>query len=373
MRTPVIMPALGMTQETGTVLEWHKAEGQPVAKGEILVEIETDKTTFEMEAPATGILFRISAPAGQEVPVGVMIGEIQEGAEDLQPAARRPASPKARRLAAERGIDLAGVAATGPDGAVLAVDLSTPVTPSLAPPASSAAATSPVPHSNIWRIMAQRTAAAWSSVPHFYLVREVTAVSLVAWRDSINKRSSQKVTYTDLLVKLIGAALREHPGMRSRWVEDRVEQLHDVHVGMAVAVEEGLVVPVIRHADRLGVSEICAQRTDLIQRAQSRKLRPEDVSGAAFTLSNLGMYGVDGFQAIVNAPEAAILAVGRIAPRVIARGHQAVVEPTIILNLSCDHRVVDGARAAKFLTDLADLIEEPLALLERPASAPATP
>ena len=209
-------------------------------------------------------------------------------------------------------------------------------------------------------------------MPHFYLVREVTAASLVAWRESANKRSAQKVTYTDLLVKLIGATLREHPGMNSRWIDDRVEQLRDIHVGVAVAVEEGLVVPVIRHADRLGISEISAQRTELIKRAQSRKLRPEDVSGAAFTLSNLGMYGVDGFQAIVNAPEAAILAVGRIAPRVIARGHQAVVEPTIILNLSCDHRVVDGARAAKFLTDLADLIEEPLALLERPASAPAS-
>jgi len=211
--------------------------------------------------------------------------------------------------------------------------------------------------------MTERTTQSWTNVPHFYLVREVNASRLIAWREHAQKQSAEKVTYTDLLVKIVTAALRLHPRLNASWSDGKLILKPDIHVGLAVATEEGLVVPVIHQADTLPLSEIARQRLDLVTRAHARKLRPVDLSDGTFTISNLGMYNVDAFSAIINQPQAAILAVGRIAERVVPINHQPAVQPMMVLTLSCDHRAVDGARGGQFLETLANYIEEPLGLL----------
>jgi pyruvate dehydrogenase E2 component (dihydrolipoamide acetyltransferase) len=215
----------------------------------------------------------------------------------------------------------------------------------------------------VWRVMAERMTQSWTSAPHFYLVREVNVSRLVTWRERASKQTGVRLTYTDLLVRVAAAALRQHPRVNVSWKDGTLVQHGDVNVGLAVAIEDGLLVPVLHRADTLTLAEIATRREDLVSRAQAGKLRPGDIQGGTFTISNLGMYGVDAFDAIVNPPQAAILAVGRIADRVLAVNGQAAVQPTMVLTLSCDHRALDGARGAQFLGALADLLEEPLALL----------
>jgi pyruvate dehydrogenase E2 component (dihydrolipoamide acetyltransferase) len=217
--------------------------------------------------------------------------------------------------------------------------------------------------STVWRIMAERMTASWTTAPHFYLVREVNVARLVAWLGTARKQTGARITYTDLLVKLVAATLAQHPRVNVSWKDGTLERHAEINIGLAVALEDGLVVPVIARADTLGLKDIATRREDLVARAQAGKLRPPDIQGGVFTISNLGMYGVDAFSAIVNPPQAAILAVGRIADRVVPVNGQPAVQPTMTLTLSCDHRAVDGARGAQFLGALADLIEEPLALL----------
>jgi len=379
----LIMPALGMAQETGKVLRWLRGEGEEVRQGEPVLEVETDKANVEIEAPASGMLARILAREGAEVPVGQVIGWIllpgeqpselpverpsplavesapaapqTPGAAAVQapPAAfsRPRASPKARRMARESGVDLSQVAGSGPGGAVLATDLKR----------LRAGEAEGVPH--VWKLMAERTARAWATVPHFFLQRDVRADRLLSWREALRGRVAAELTLTDLLVKLAAAALRAHPEMNVSWEDGRLRRLEGVHVGIAVATEQGLVVPVIHRADVLPVAEIATRRAELVERARAGKLRPEDVEGGTFTVSNLGMYGVDRFFAIVNAPQAAVLGIGRVTERVVAEEGRAAVRPGLTLGLSCDHRAVDGARAARFLDTLACWVEEPLALL----------
>jgi pyruvate dehydrogenase E2 component (dihydrolipoamide acetyltransferase) len=370
MPAEVIMPALGMAQETGTVLRWLKAEGETVVKGEPLLEIETDKVTVELEAPADGTLAGVSAAAGDEVPVGRAIAFVLAAGESVPeevPAVeeaapvsgngdvaavttgaaaprRALASPKARRIAAERGIDLDALAGSGPSGAVVASD----VERGAAAPATS----------SLWRTMADRTTAAWQTTPHFYLRRAVDASGLRAWRTEL-RADGVSVSHTDLLVKLAAEALRRHPRVNSTWRDGAVVPCDGINVAIAVATEDGLIVPVVHGADRLELGETAARRKELVAAAREGRLRPEDVTGGSFTISNLGMYGVDSFDAIVNAPQAAILAVGRIADRVVAVDGQPAVRPILELSVSFDHRVVDGARGAEFLDTLAGLIEEP--------------
>jgi pyruvate dehydrogenase E2 component (dihydrolipoamide acetyltransferase) len=298
------------------------------------------------------------------------------------------ASPKARRLAAERGMELATLRGSGPQGAVLAGDV---------PPLTTEPLTLPSPQrgeglggpqrgegvgaprrgegvaapadragekvGTVWRIMAERMTASWTSAPHFYLVREVNVTRLVSWLATARRQTGAHVTYTDLLVKLVAATLVLHPRVNTSWKDGALERHPEINIGLAVAVPDGLVVPVIARADTLGLKDIVARREDVVSRAQTGKLRPADIQGGVFTISNLGMYGVDAFSAIVNPPQAAIMAVGRIADRVVPVNGQPAVQPTMVLTLSCDHRALDGARAAQFLGALADLIEEPLALL----------
>jgi pyruvate dehydrogenase E2 component (dihydrolipoamide acetyltransferase) len=422
MPTTVIMPALELAQETGKVLRWLKAPGDSVHKGEPIVEVETDKVTVEVEAPASGVLHEVTARPGDVVAVGKTIALIFAAGEARTPAAAAPvaspaataavssspsaaagvkasplarklaeqhgvdltrlktasgrieradvlafveqqqgagaashlaaASPKARRLAAERGVELHLLRGSGPGGAVLAGDV----------PAAAQRAAGPGV-SNVWRIMAERMTQSWTTAPHFYLVREVNVSRLVTWRERASRPEGPRITYTDLLVRLVAASIVRHPRVNVSWKDGAIVQHTEVNIGLAVALEDGLVVPVLHRADTLSLAEIARRREDLVSRAQAGKLRPADIQAGSFTLSNLGMYGVDAFDAIINPPQAAILAVGRIADRVVAVNGQPAVQPTMILTLSCDHRALDGARGAEFLGALADLIEEPLALL----------
>ena len=452
MARDVIMPALGLAQETGKIVRWLKAAGEMVAKGEPIMEIETDKITVEIEAPAAGILDDLRAAVGHDVPVGHVVAVIRalddspapataapvaanddageigprnvysspvaarmvaEHGLDLarikpqggrvekadvvayladQPAAAvarlSPASPKARRLAAERELDLRAVVGTGPGGAVLYADVLAfddergtgtiyraptnddqseqrriDTAPSFfVPRPSSDRATSTI--STAWRVVAERTAQSWSSVPHFYLVREVDAGRLQQWRAAARSRSPEKLSVTDLLVKLVALALRDHPRLNASWQNGTIQHNPAINIGLAVAIEDGLLVPVIHGADGLRLREIAARRNEIVGRAQAGKLRPDDLRDGTFTISNLGMYNVDAFNAIVNPPNAAILAVGRIADRVVPLDGQPAVRPTMVLTLSCDHRVVSGVHGAQFLDALANLIEEPLRAVE---------
>jgi len=271
-----------------------------------------------------------------------------------------PASPKARRLARERGLDMRSLRGGGPDGAVVSKDLLGKEVASRTP----GIATGAISPSTVWRVMAERMAQSWTGTPHFFLLRDVFAGGLVAWRERTRLATGNGATYNDLLVKLVAAALHEHPRANAEWREGRIILKSDINIGLAVAVDDGLVAPVIHNADRLSLREIAVLRQDVVQRAQAGKLRPEDVQGGTFTLSNLGMYGIDVFNAIINPPQAAILAIGRIAERVVAVEGRPEVRPMMTLSLSCDHRVLDGARGALFLVTVADLIEEPLNLLD---------
>lgn len=267
------------------------------------------------------------------------------------------ASPKARRLAADAGLDLAAIPGSGPEGAVLAIDL---------PPAAGPAAAAPLPAglqavelSSLWRVMAEHVTQSWQDVPHFYLVREVQAGPLMAARQALKAQGETKVTFTDMLVKLAAKALRQHPNVNATWLRGQLALIEDINVGLAVGVPDGLVVPVVHRADQLSVQEIAQRRSEIVARSNQKALGPQDIQGGTFTISNLGMYNIDAFNAIVNAPQAAILAVGRIADRVVAEGGQPVVRPILTMTLSCDHRVVDGLRGAEFLDTLAKLLEDP--------------
>jgi pyruvate dehydrogenase E2 component (dihydrolipoamide acetyltransferase) len=384
MPTDVIMPALGVAQETGKVLRWLRNEGEDVEKGAPIMEIETDKVTVEVEAPASGTLAGVRFSEGADVPVGDVVALILAAGEEIpaeapvavaadqpapvaagtgangsrtaEPQQRRPlASPKARRIAKERGIDVGSLTGSGPRGAVLAADVEATREEPAPPPAQVGA---------IWQRMAERTTQSWQTAPHFYLSRDVDASRLDAWRASARKRPGyERLTHTDLLVKVAAAALERHPRVNAKWRDGGIVENPDVNVGIAVAVDEGLVVPVVHGADRLELRAIVERRAQLVEAARAGRLRPDDVGGGTFTISNLGMFGVDAFTAILNAPQAAILAVGRIADRIVPFDGRPEVRPMCTLTLSFDHRVVDGARGAQFLETLAELIEEPAGLV----------
>jgi len=268
-----------------------------------------------------------------------------------------PASPKARRLAAEQDINIATLTGSGSGGAVLsedvlAVDTRTPSTTSLT-------------ISTVWQRMAERVTQSWTSAPHFYLLREVNASRLVSWRTQVKEHTGKRITYTDLLVKLVAAALRQHPQANAAWNHGEILLNDEINIGLAIATEEGLFVPVIHRADQLSLSQITDRRSELVRLAQDGKLGLEDLQGGTFTLTNLGMYGVDIFNAVLNPPQAAILAVGRITERVVPVNGQPAVQPVMMLSVSYDHRAIDGARGAQFLETLANLVEEPLILLDQ--------
>jgi len=409
MAHSIVMPALEMAQETGKLLSWRKKEGDAIAKGEPLLDVETDKAVVEIEAPADGILAGIKAHAGAVIPVGQTIAWIVSPGEkppveetaaasgrrmDSQPAAAAavaaspaaaapagaPAanvriSPKARRLAREHGVDLSRVRGTGSEGEILAEDvLAAVAAPSTAATAvgaqgqtAQAEARATQTLSQVARLMAERTTHSWTTAPHFFVTREIDAGALLGAREkfgpAIEKQSGVRLSHTDLLVAAAGRALEKHPLVNASWTGDGIRLHPEINVGIAMAVDDGVVAASIPAANSKKLGEIASLRHDLTERARAGKLRPADITGATFTISNLGMYNVDAFTAIIVAPQAAILAVGRIADRVVPVDGKPGVRPILTLTLSCDHRVFDGARAALFLNDLASCIVEPEKLL----------
>jgi pyruvate dehydrogenase E2 component (dihydrolipoamide acetyltransferase) len=391
MAISVVMPALEMAQETGKLISWLKKEGESVAKGEPLLEVETDKAVMEIESPASGVLAGIKVQAGTEVPVGQTIAWIVSSGEApptdeiasvsgrkstaaaptsilaaSQPAASAQTSaqsakisPKARRLASERGVNLADVRGSGPGGEILASDIiAAAQSKATAPSSASASSDSPIA-----RLMAERTTQSWTTVPHFFVTRDVDAGAVNEARQKfgpeIEKSHGVKLTHSDLLVALVGRILKKHPRVNSSWGSAGVKTNSDINVGLAMAVEDGVVAPVISKANAATLGEIATRRRDLTERARSGKLRPTDLTGGTFTISNLGMFGVDSFTAIIIPPQSAILAVGAITERVVPVDGIPGVRPMMTLTLSSDHRVIDGARAAEFMRDLADAIAKP--------------
>jgi pyruvate dehydrogenase E2 component (dihydrolipoamide acetyltransferase) len=401
MAFSVVMPALEMAQETGKLIAWRKKEGDRVTKGEPLLEIETDKAVVEVEAPADGILAGVKAAEGDEIPVGQTIAWIVAPGEQppvetaaaapaaratssvksepprvTSPSASTPAqappaggriSPKARRLAKELGVDLATVRGSGTGGEIQASDVQAAAagaTSTTAPQKKSGNIEVPA---SLGRIMAERTTQSWTTVPHFFVSRDIDATALDKYRDrvvdEIEGEHQVRVSHTDLLVALVARTLLKHPRLNASWTVEGIV-LHDhVNMGVAIAVNDGVVAAVIPNAHSATLPEIATQRRDIAERARAGKLRPVDIANATFTISNLGMYQVDQFSAIITPPQAAILAVGAIADRVVAVQRQPSVRPMMTLTLSCDHRVADGARAALFLGDLAKATTEPEKIL----------
>ena len=376
--TPIVLPKSGFSSEASTVIGWSVAEGDRVEEGQLLCEVETEKTTIEITAPASGLLRKILIHEGEKRPVGVTMGFIGEAdepipeVEDTPPPtpeatqtttapspSTRPrrattgrvrASPAARKLASEHGIDLSELSGSGPGGAITTGDVERAVE------ASQAGADAElVPMSSMRRAIARMTQESFQTAPHFYLTLEADAASL-------SNDRPENISVTHCLVKASGIALREFPQMRAQVEGDAFTIPHAVNVGLISAVEGGLVVPVIRDADQCSLAEIAETVRVLVNGARSGKLSAEDASGAGFSITNLGMYDIETFHAIIHAPEAAILAVGAIVEKPVVKDGQIVSGMRMALTLSCDHRVVDGVIAAQFLGRLKKLLEDISAL-----------
>ena len=417
------MEALSPTMEEGRLVAWKKKEGDPVHPGETLAEVETDKAVMELVSRTEGVLRKILLPEGSTVPVSALVAVIGAPDEDIAgilggtapkgdvpagapaqggtaapaqgrtsgpadgqpgapgqgrtgapvvPAGRVRASPLARRLAAEKGVDLARLPGSGPNGRVVARDLErAPATAAAPLPAlPTAAVVAPasgfrdVPLTQIRKTIAKRLAQSIGPVPHFFLTSEIDMERAWEARAALKARGEQyAVSFNDIVVKAVALALRAHPAVNAWWMDDHIRYHGDVHVGVAVAVEDGLITPVIRFADRKGLAEIAAESKALADKARARRLAPEEYTGATFSVSNLGMYDIDEFTAVINPPEAGILAVGRIAQKAVVV--DGVVQPrrTMRVTMSCDHRVVDGATGAQFLQSVKLMLENPLAML----------
>jgi pyruvate dehydrogenase E2 component (dihydrolipoamide acetyltransferase) len=408
MATEVIMPALGMAQEKGTLINWLKAEGDSVKKGEPLMEVETDKATVEVEAPASGILADVTAVAGDEIAVGKKIAVIiapgetsttkqkstsalaqdplphplpkgegrgegraagSKSTPSAKPAAQtRPgserilASPAARRTAKEKNIDLATLKGTGPEGSIVAEDV---VRAGGAEAKTQAAGGPPrvketVQPSAMRRIVGERMSKSKQTAPHFYVGMDVDMSAVNRKRNEGKKKGENPIpSINDFILCAAARAIRDFPSLNAAFTYQGIQIFSDINIGMAVALEEGLVVPVIRNADRLSLLDMAQQSRELVDKAQKKKLFPLNYEGGTFTVSNLGMLGVDSFVAIINPPQCAILAVGRVAPRAVPEGEKIAVRPMMTMTLSADHRIVDGAIAARYLQEVQRLLQNP--------------
>ncbi len=405
MANEVKLPRLGQGMESGTIVKWLKSEGDRVEKGEPLYELDTDKVTQEVEAEASGVLLKIAVQEG-EVPVGetiAVIGEEGEEAPDLSsgngaaakeveqepqeesspaPAREAPgriaevrqpptsdggrvkASPLARRIARERGIELASLSGTGPEGRIVAEDVERA---GVGAPASAAPAAPPPSGeveveqlSSVRRTIARRLTEAWQA-PAFQISMsaDMTRAKELHARLAELAGDGPKPSLTDILTKASAAALMRHRAVNARFTGEAIERYPSADIGLAVAIPDGLVVPVIRGSERRTIAEIAAARVDLVERARGGKLKQEDLEGGTFTISNLGMYGVEQFVAVLNPPQAAILAVGTIEDRPVARDGELVVRPMMTMTMTSDHRALDGATASDFLRTVKSFLEEP--------------
>ena len=381
MISKVIMPKLGETMEEGEIIQWLKGEGDRVKEGEPLLEIATDKANMEVEALTSGFLRKIVSPAGEIVPVTKTIAYIahsmeeevpQEAAAPEKPARKKApeklpiqelvkASPLAKKLARDYGIDFSTIKGSGPGGRVLKEDVIKVAKE------KEAVAEKVVSLSRVEKIMIQRMEKSKREIPHFYLTVEVDFSKSQAMRDDLvkefEKKEKVRVSYTDLLIKACGRALSELPRVNSTFEAGRIISHSGVNVGLAVATDKGLIVPVIKDVDKKNLFQIAKKRKELVKKANEDRLSLEELEGAAFTLSNLGMFGIKTFIAIINPPQASLLATGEIKERPVAIDNRIEIRPMMEMTLSCDHRVIDGYRGAKFLQEIKRGLERPSLLL----------
>ncbi|MBM3593317.1 MAG: pyruvate dehydrogenase complex dihydrolipoamide acetyltransferase [Alphaproteobacteria bacterium] len=421
MATNILMPALSPTMTEGNLARWLKQEGDRIKAGDVIAEIETDKATMEVEAVDEGILGRILVPAGtQGVKVNDVIAVLVEAGEAVPtagaapkaapaPAAPAPvaaapaaavaptpasasgdrvfASPLARRMAAQAGLDISKIAGSGPNGRIVKADVDAALSRGPAPAAAPAAAPAPVaaprpaapvaitaphtaiPNSSIRKVIARRLAESKATIPHFYVSTDVEIDALLKIRADLNARSPKdgpgayKLSVNDLVIKATAVTLRRFPNVNAMWTEDAILQLHDVDISVAVSIPDGLITPIVKGADIKGLAAISNEMKDLAARAKAGKLKPEEFQGGGFSISNMGMYGVKDFAAIINPPQAGILAVSAGEQRPVVKNGVLAIATVMTLTLSVDHRVIDGALAAEFLQALKRNIEDPLSLM----------
>ena len=415
MAEVVYMPKLSDTMTEGVVAAWTKNVGDAVKSGEVLAEIETDKATMEFESFYDGVLLHIGVETGKAAPVNSVLAIIGEAGEDISsllatasaPASSAPApaptattapvaaseptpiptpvaapialannsdrvfaSPLAKKMATERGIDIHTVGGTGENGRIVKrdVDHYVPYTPAANAPAYTAAPAGTVsftdePVSQMRKTIARRLAESKFTAPHFYLTLDIDMDAAIATRKGLNSLEGVKVSYNDMVIKAVAMALRKHPAVNSAWMGDFIRRNEHVNIGVAVAVEDGLLVPVVRFADGKGLTQISAEVREYAQKAKDKKLQPSDWEGNTFTISNLGMFGIESFTAIVNPPDACILAIGGIKEVPVVKNGQVVPGNVMKVTLSCDHRAVDGASGAAFLQTFKTYMEQPAAML----------
>jgi len=419
MATNILMPALSPTMTEGTLARWLKHEGDRISAGDVIAEIETDKATMEVEAVDEGVLGKILVPdgtAGVKVndPIAVLVEDGKASAPTPPapppkpaaapaPAAAAPApaphanghadgerifaSPLARRMAQQAGIDLHVLTGTGPGGRIVRADIeafqkpaaAAPVAPApvqaatpMPPPLPRAPITAPhdvVPLNGVKRVTARRLTEAKQTIPHFYVTIDVELDALLKLRSELNAKSPKdgagafKLSVNDLLIKACAVALRRVPRVNASWSDDGIIQYHDVDISVAVSIPDGLITPIVRQADRKGLAAISNEAKSLIDRARAGKLKPEEFQGGGFSISNMGMYGVREFAAIINPPQAAILAVAAGEQRPVVRAGALAIATVMSCTISVDHRVIDGALAAEFLAAFKSIVEDPLSLM----------
>lgn len=429
MAEVILMPRLSDTMTEGVIAAWHKKVGDSVKKGDLLAEVETDKATMELESYKDGVLLHIGGAAGSKIQVNDLLAIIGKEGEDIssllqstpaaapaaapaeapattpaaapaptaaeatpapavssapQPAlsehavttdGRIKASPLAKKVAKEKGVDLQSLRGSGDGGRIIKADIDN-YTPGSSPAgtiASPAAAVpsytghttegyTDIPNSQMRNVIARRLAESKFSAPHFYLKMEVNMDNAISARTQLNEVSPVKVSFNDFVVKAVALALRQHPAVNASWLGDKIRRYQHVHIGVAVAIEDGLIVPVVRFADNKTLPQIAAETKELASKAKNKKLQPNEFTGNTFTISNLGMMDIDEFTAIINPPDSCIMAVGRISEKVIRKGEGFMATQVMKLTLSCDHRSVDGASGAAFLQTVKKLLENPIQL-----------
>jgi pyruvate dehydrogenase E2 component (dihydrolipoamide acetyltransferase) len=412
MASKVIMPKLSPTMEEGQIARWLKKEGDKVSMGEPLAEIDTDKATMEMQALANGVLRKILINEGESAPLGQLIAVIGEPNEDIAPllseapapakaeptpAKKEPeppqkqpeptpepavvsntdngrsqtgrliVSPLAARIAADSGLDLRSVQGSGPGGRIIKRDIEDALRqpkPSTQKHPAAASAYRDEPASEIRKVIARRLVTSLGPVPHFFLTTDIEMDRAAEMRQNINALDPDlKISINDFVIKVTAAALMRHPEVNASYQEKFIRYYEHADIGVAVAIEDGLITPVVRSADQKSLSQIAGEVRELAERARSRKLNPEEYTGATFSISNLGMFGIDEFTAVINPPEGAILAVGAMTPKPVVRENEIVIRQTMRVTMSCDHRVIDGATGAKFLQTFKKILENPLYLV----------
>jgi pyruvate dehydrogenase E2 component (dihydrolipoamide acetyltransferase) len=407
MATKVVMEALSPTMEEGRLVEWKKNEGDAVAAGDVLAEVETDKAVMELVARSGGTLLKRVVEVGATLPVGSLLAWLGEKGESVPdgtgaapaPAAAKPAapapvpsapaaasasapsaatpasggrvkaSPLARKIAKEKGLDLGRVQGSGPAGRVVLRDLEgasaqAATLPAARPAVRAGAAFEDVPLSQIRKTIAKRLSQSLGPIPTFYLTMDVDMERTAEAREALKALGPEgKVSVNDILIKAVATALVQHPACNAWWMDDRIRVWGEAHIGMAVAIEDGLITPVIRNAESKSLREIAAEARDLATRARERKLAPDEYTGSTFSISNLGMYDIEHFTAIINPPEAGILAVGKMREEAVVVDGKVEVRRRMRMTMSCDHRAIDGATGAAFLKTLKTLLENPLALV----------